>query len=471
LFSFIYNHRQSDSSVIIVLLMVMDILYYILGLAIALGTLILIHELGHLLVAKWLGFRVERFSIGFGKKIVKWKGKETEYALSILPLGGYCKFSGDEPDADASDPRDFYAKPAALRFLVVAAGPFFNLVLAAVLFTVINTTGYNYTSVPNVVDEVREQIQLSNENTIESPAYAAGIKPGDRLVAVNGVEVTNMREFQQEVAPRAGATARITAERDGTTVDYDVRLAVDPDTGMGLLGVIFRRPANVYLAEPGMPAAQAGLRPGDVITAVAGEPIAEGNRFYAIVKDWPNGTPLPIVVQHEDGTSEQLALNLLSVKDPEGKPRDQLNRSGVILGLQKYHRSYAFPQALVRGSSDSLGLVAATYRTVWMIITSQVKAEKAIGGPVMVATLAGETFREGWLTFLQFIAAMSCMLAAANFLPIPMLDGGHIVLNIWEIITRKRPSKRFLIAWQQVGIAVVVLITVFALFSDFIRIF
>jgi regulator of sigma E protease len=450
---------------------IMDILYYIFGLAIALGTLILIHELGHLLVGKWLGFRVERFSIGFGKKILRWKGPQTEYALSILPLGGYTKFSGDEPDAVAADPHDFYAKPAFLRFLVVAAGPFFNLVLAAFFFTVINSVGYNYTSVPNVVDEVREQLQISNDTTIESPAYAAGIKPGDKLIAVNGVSVTNMREFQQEVAPRAGATVDITAERNGKPEDFHVKLAVDPDTGMGLLGVIFQRPANVYLAEPDMPAAQAGLKPGDTITAVAGEPISDGNRFYAIVKDWPNGTPLPITVQHEDGTSGQLAINLLSQKDPEGNPRNELNRTGVVLGLQKYHRSYAFPQALVRGSSDSLGLVVATYRTVWMIITSQVRAEKAIGGPVMVATLAGETFREGWLTFLQFLAAMSCMLAAANFLPIPMLDGGHIVLNLWEMITRKRPSKRFLLAWQQVGIAVVVLITVFALFSDFVRIF
>ncbi|PIE70611.1 MAG: RIP metalloprotease RseP [Deltaproteobacteria bacterium] len=345
-------------------------------LVVVLGVLIFFHELGHFLVARLFGVGVEKFSLGFGPRIYGKTVGITDYRLSAIPLGGYVKMVGDEPDAEIAPELISYAfthKPLWQRMLIVAAGPFFNWLLAAVIFFGLFATLGTYQLEP-VVGSLQPGM----------PAEAAGIAFGDRILAVNGRDVSTWQEMSALIQHSAGKPVAIHVRRGAETLNLTLKPRITADTNL------FGETVNRYLI---------GI--GSDTSAVVQVPVGV---FAAMVKG---------VVQ----TWEITRLTVLSVVK-------------IIQG---------------------------------------VVSPKTLGGPIMIAQMAGEQAKEGMVNLLGFIAAISINLAILNLLPIPVLDGGHLFFFSMEAILRRPVGKRTREIAQQVGVSLLLLLMVWVFFNDIMR--
>ena len=467
-----------------------SVLFSVLALLVTLGILVTIHEYGHYRVARLCGVQVERFSIGLGKVIYSRRGKPdpknpdappTEFAIGLLPLGGYVKMLGEQDEV--ADPRQrgaaFSSKSLSRRAAIIAAGPAANFVLAVFLYWLMFMTGVS--GVAPVVGNVEA----------DSVAARAGLRDGDEIVQVDGIATPTWQEVRIRMLDRLGESGALTfivANPESTqhrTLDIPIeRWLVDseePDL-LGDLGIV---PFHQFIAPrldevlPGGPAASAGLRSGDLITSAAGAAVADWNDWLKIVQANP-GNSLQIEIER-NGLSQTLALQPgirtgtdgQNELDAAGRIQGYIGASVVVPQLPesmnrsvRYNPISAIPQA-IRETGDNTVFVLASMKKMLLGLISL----KNVSGPITIAQVAGQTASIGFEYYIGFLAVLSISLGIFNLLPIPVLDGGHLLYYGMEALLR-RPVPQRLQEWGlQLGMLLVAGFMFLALYNDISRLF
>ena len=385
-----------------------------------LGTVVLFHEFGHYLAAKFFGITVEVFSVGFGPRLAGFVAGGTEYRLSWVPLGGYVKLRGESAPEDGApaDPGDMLAHPRWQRFVVFVMGAVFNLITAVGLTTFIFMHGvqeFAYLYDVPVVGEI----------DADSPAKAAGIQAGDRIVEFDGKPVANWKELQIAMMLNPRQTRSLVYERDGAR--HETRLAIEATSNdVGRPGVFPATGILVGGLQPGWPAEAAGLKRGDRIVSIEGTPLTTVGQVFQTIQSAP-GRPLRFVIERDGATFETTIVP----REEDGK-----GRIGFMPTPPTVTRAYPFVEAArqsVRQNIESIGLVFETFRKL-------IKRElsfRAFSGPVDLYRFSGEAAEEGLVPFLQLIAFVSLQLGIINLFPIPPLDGGHLFTLMIEGFIRR----------------------------------
>jgi regulator of sigma E protease len=448
----------------------------IFAFIVVLGILIFFHELGHFLVARLCGVGVEKFSLGFGPRLVGRTVGITDYRISAIPLGGYVKMVGDEPDAELAPeliPQSFTHKHVFKRILIVAAGPFFNLLLAVIIYS-----GFFFFI---GTEDIRPVI---NHVDADSPAAMADLKTGDVIVAVNGETVASWSDIDRLVAEGKGAAVRIAARRGKevfeavlaprTKVAKDILGDDRPYYDAGFSGLPPLQAVVGDVAE-GYPAKKAGLQKGDRIVAIDDRPIDGWNAMKEVISH-SKGEPLAIQVDR-GGEIRTFALTpvLFSEENLLGEKVDSY-RIGIStpgINIPETDR-ITIKRGLFAAIGESIDQTWQITRLTVLSIGKLIKgtvSTKTLGGPIMIAEMAGRQAEEGLTNLIFFIAVLSINLAVLNFLPIPVLDGGHLMFFAFEAIMRRPVSIRMREIAQQAGIFILIMLMIFVFYNDITRIF
>ena len=449
----------------------MDIVAKIAAFLVVLGILVVFHELGHFAVARWCGVKVLRFSVGFGR--VVWSRRfgrdRTEWALSLVPLGGYVKMADErEGDVTAADlPRAFNRQSVGKRMAIVAAGPIANLLLAVLLFA-----GTFVAGIPG-------QKALLAEPAPESPAAAAGVRDGDLVTAVDGEPVRSWQDLRWRLLKASGAAdAVLDVERpDGSQAARRVSLAglaaADWETNyMPLLGLKADfGPPLVDEVVPGKPAALAGVKSGDRILAVDGA----AARSPADVATRTNAKPAaPVVFRIARDGGEIDATIVTEAVEQNGR---RIGLAGIRLKVDPATAArlavtvrYGVVEALGQGARKTWELSVFTLKMLGRIVIGEASL-KNISGPITLADYAGQSAQAGTLVFVGYLALISISLGVLNLLPVPLLDGGHLLYYFAEIAKGSPVSDRAFEVGQRIGMAVLAVLMALALFNDLSRLF
>jgi len=435
---------------------ILDTAFYFI---VTLGILVFIHELGHFLAAKLFRMRVDRFSIGlppraFGKKV-----GETDYCVSWIPFGGYVKIAGmiDESfDTDHLDrppePWEYRSKPIWQRMVVISAGVVMNLLLAVVIFW-----GINYTQ-GRTVRETTEIGYVAEG----SPAAEAGLESGDSVVSINGAPVASWDDILSGIYLEGlGGNVSLRLLRNGEDRTVVIPREKIPQDSPARFGIV---PAHteilVSTVQPGMPADQLGLEPGDVLTALNGTPIHYDASVIDIVTAHA-GQPLDVAWRRGD-----LPMHGTTTPTEDGK-------IGITFGLHYIGPTrtidYSLLEALPRSIADIAGASALFVQQIGNIITGRTPFSQSVGGPIRIAQMATQTAEMGILTYLGFMALLSISLALLNILPIPALDGGHLLLLVIEAVLRREIPVRVKLGIQKVGFVLLLAFMVFVVYNDILN--
>src|SRR6202171_6418442 len=452
----------------------MKYIIFIAAFLVAIGILVAVHEFGHYWVAKKLGFKVLRFSIGFGKPLLMRVGRDadrTEYCVAAIPLGGYVKLL-DEREGDVSAAelhRSFTRRPVLHRIAVLLAGPAMNLLFASILYAILAMVG------TEIVKPVVGQVRL------DSPAAAAGLQRGDQIVRVGDRRVGDTEELQIALIRQFtdDGVIPLRVRRDGSErsltlrVRDDRRAMTEPGKllpGLGFDLATWNAKTLVHDAPADSAGARAGLRAGDRLLAVDGQPVANSTEFVAAVNGAP-GRDISIEVER-GGQRLRIVAPVPSVVE-QGRT---IGRLGITLeegprawpaGLVETHRSRPI-EAGVRGVAKTWEMSSLTVQMLWRIVTGQVSA-KNISGPISIAEFAGISAYLGLTAFLAFLAIISVSLGVLNLMPVPLLDGGQVVYQMVEAIKGSPLSERAQLFGQQVGIALLVVLMSLAFYNDISR--
>jgi regulator of sigma E protease len=428
----------------------------ILGLLVF-SALVIIHELGHFLVARRLGVRVERFSVGFGPVIFSRKVNGVEIAVSAFPLGGYVKMGGDDPrDRTALKPDDFFAAAWWRRVLIALAGPGANFVLAIVVSIVLAWVGVRLPDAPNVIGGV----------TAGSAADSVGLRAEDRLTSVDGTPVASLQAFYQEIGDR------LDEDQSGPDLALAVARAEGPTTilvpraqaAAVVQGLEFPMPAVVGDVIRGTPAYQAGLLEGDRITAIDGTPVRVWSDMTRLILKSP-GKEIELSIERDGRT---LTLPITPMSDSSGD--STVGRIGIGPVVQStYLVRFGFLDGVVQGTRGALATVGETARSIGTLFTTPSNLSQ-LSGPVAIIQASGDAAQRGWDRLLNLGVWLSVALMVFNLLPIPILDGGMVVLSVVEAIRRRPLGNRGLTIYQGIGIAVLGTLFLFVLINDPLRI-
>jgi regulator of sigma E protease len=445
----------------------------IVSFVIVIGLLILIHELGHFFVARWTGVGVERFSIGFGPVLLRWKGKETEYCLSVIPMGGYVKMMGEEDNpleggggATYDPAKAFAKKPLWARFLIVFAGPGMNLVLAAVIFAIVlGTLGRPVW--PAAVGRVADS----------SPAAAAGLRTGDTIVAVNGRPIDYWEDLEHALSGARGRPLELRVRHEGAerTVTVTPRMRSVPDP-------VFREPRETWDIGAGpqlipqissvsadSPAKRAGLQGGDVVTAVAGQPVFTPEDLVEAIRSRP-GQAFPITIERGGQTMTlTVTPDAVREKGTDGQEREVGRIQAGIATKTVRFEAYNPVLAAGYGATKTWDMTILTVKGLWKLVSRQIDSSN-IGGPIQIATEAGRQAKDGMASLALFTAIISVNLGVLNLLPVPMLDGGHLLFFVIEAVLGRPLAARKREMAQQVGFVLLMLLMGYALYNDLVRI-
>ena len=425
----------------------------ILGLTILVG----LHELGHMLTAKWFGMRVEKFAIGFPPKVVSKQFGETEYMIGAIPLGGFVKISGmvDESLDTAAlskepEPYEFRAKPAWQRLIVMMGGIIVNVITGIVIFAVI---AYKYGESYLPASEAKYGI-VANEL-----GRQMGFQTGDKIVKINGHPFQNFDEiYDQDVL--LSRNGYYTVDRNGQLID--IKVPVDLMDKMAdkndarFVETIF--PFEVGQVIPQENAAKGGVQTGDKFVSVNGQPTPYFHTFQAALKA-NAGKKVPMVVNRN---GQEVTLNVQV--DSDGK----IGFAPVPL-LKMATKEYTVLEAIPAGTKQAFGIVTANIKGFGKIFRGEVSPSKSLSGPIGIAKVFGGEFQ--WLKFWSIVGMLSMVLAFMNFLPIPALDGGHVMFLTYEMISGRKPSDKFLENAQKVGMVLLLGLMAFAIFNDVFKLF
>ncbi|MCL2214570.1 MAG: RIP metalloprotease RseP [Treponema sp.] len=443
----------------------MTILINILLGLIGLGIVVFFHELGHFLAARLVRINVEAFSIGWGNPILKKKIGSVEYRIGMFPVGGYCKMQGETNyteawenmrDGKAAEKGSYLAASPWRRIVVSVGGPLFNLVLAVILLSFIWGAGFEINTVGN-------KIILASEvaNGEVYPADIAGMQTGDLIKRINGQEITYYHEIQEIVALNPNKNLAVTVERDGNERTLNVTPALDKTSGAGRVGIYSWIDTVIDTVAEGSPAQRAGLMAGDRIISANGIPVYNSEDFRA-ARDTGEGN---LTIEYERGGQRSEAS--FSAEDLDG----ELGFSWEIIRYRSPDLS--FPAAIVKGIKESYRTLAVSVTSLRLLFMG-IDLTQAVSGPVRITYMMGDVatqgFEQGLGTGLRsianFIALISIALCVMNMLPLPMLDGGMIILFLVEMIRRKPIPPKAISVFNACGMAIILCLMVLALFGD-----
>jgi regulator of sigma E protease len=432
-----------------------DLIVTILSVSVVLGIMVLVHEWGHFIVAKAFGVRVEIFSIGFGPRLWGRKKGDTDYRISGLPLGGYVKMAGDNPlEERKGDPDEFLSKPRWQRALIAVAGPAMNVILSILIFAGIYMHGAKepaYLDKPMVLAGVLP----------DSTAQKAGLVAGDRVVKINGASNPTWDRARLEVmSTLPGHSLSLVVDRNGQEIPVTVPTSQSIDD-------IFGYPPNRLLigsVTPGMPAERSGLQPGDEVLSVNGHPLASGAEFPSLVEK-SQGSPLDLEIRRGDRTLH------IEVRPQQVGVKNGVAQWQIGVGLQVgelVERRLPFGRAIV----ESVGLSSMMGRQVAFVVVELFRGNislKQLQGPLGIARASGEAARQGATELLSLMGMIGINLAILNLLPIPPLDGGHILLLFIEGTIRRDLSIRVKERFVTVSMVFLLLVFAIVMYNDVLR--
>ena len=426
----------------------------LLAFVFVLGVLVFVHELGHYMMARRLGVRVLTFSIGFGPRLLTVRRGGTDYCVSAIPLGGYVKMAGENPDEDRSGKDDeFLSKSKWQRFQVLVMGPTMNIVLAVVVMAVVLYQGADvpaYEEQPPVIGSVVEG----------SRAEAGGILPGDLIVSISGDAIPTWEDLFLAVMPRAERELEVIVQRDGRSITMAVTPEAQTQFEMGDLGVLPIMHPQIRNVVPGEPAERAGIQRGDVVLAVDGEPVGPDNMLVQRINASADRS-LTLTIRR--GDREQ---------DIEVTPalRGDVGLIGVELSPYELRTIDPGPlqaiQMSVERNYEWSGLI---FKTLWGLVTRETSPRQLMG-PVGIAQLSGGAAQVGGVALFTLMAMISLNLGILNLLPIPVLDGGHIFIIALEGVSRRDFSVRVKEKMLLTGFVVIMTLMVTVIYYDLTRI-
>lgn len=427
----------------------MSIIYQFLTFLVVLGIIVLVHELGHYVAARLMKIRVEVFSFGFGKRLFGRKIGDTDFRVSLVPIGGYVRMAGEE-DFDPAHPApdQFMAKNRAQKIFTLLMGPLMNLVLALLLITGVNMSGVEtdaYKLDPPVIGYIMQG----------SPAEKAGLRPGDLLLAINNRKTPTWKEVEITIGTNPKESLKLDFLRDGAA--RTTRLAVGSSARyeIGYAGFYWPLPAEIDRVAPGYPAAKAGLRPGDRIIAVDGRPVATYFELADIIHAAP-GKELRLDYQR-DGRS--LAVRLTPVAE---------NGIGIIgfnVRIATTRVQYGLVAA-VRNSFQEAGRLIRLTFDAFRKIAQRKMSVRSFSGPIEIARVSQQALESGFANFFMLIAFISLQLGIVNLFPIPGLDGGHLLIFTIEAIIRRDLNQKLKNILLYAGFAFLLALMAFVVLND-----
>lgn len=458
----------------------------VIAFVVALCVLIFVHEMGHYLAARACGVKVLRFSIGFGRPLARWvsKGRDrTEWTLAAIPLGGYVKMLDErerdpetDPPIDAAElPRAFNRQPVGKRFVIVAAGPLANFALAIALYLVLFAGG------------MREPVPVLSTPAAGTVAAQAGVRDGDRVLslAANGQTepVRSWNDLRMAVFAQGFGDARAVLHvRGADGAERDIALGRLPDTGgnpdqdpLATLGLALKGgPVTITEIVADSAAQRAGLRGGDRIVAWQGQPLSQAGELIRGVRARP-GQEVTLGIERE-GRRLDVGVKLDAAPggkaETEGAAPAMVGKLGAALNqaVQTEIVRYPFTQALARAADQVWSTSTLSLKLLGKMLIGQASLQN-LSGPLTVADYAGRAANMGWQPFVSFLALVSVSLGVLNLLPIPVLDGGHLLYYCVEFLTGRPVPDHWQAMLQKVGIACILLLTSLALFNDVSRLF
>jgi regulator of sigma E protease len=426
------------------------------SMAVVLGIMILVHEFGHYAAAKWFGVRVDVFSIGFGKRLTGFRRGGTDYRISALPLGGYVKMAGESPlESRSGAPDEFMSHPRWQRFVIAVAGPAMNIILAVVLLTGVFMVHYEhpvYLVEPAVVGWVLEN----------SPAAKAGVEQGDRIVRIEGQQNPTWEDVLLKVAIDTKGPMDIAIQRGNEILEKRIRPEVEGSDQYGTVGWLPDQPITLTELEPDMPAAKAGLKLGDEIVAVNGVPMRSVLSVINYLRQ--NGDKPVDVTAMRNG--QKLSFKITPVQTEEdGQKNYRLGFQSRPVQIDKLPFAQALNRSVEENKRYSLLIVDLVRKLV------EHKASiKQMEGPIGIARASGDAARQpGWTPLLSLMAMISLNLGIFNLLPIPILDGGIILLLVIEGLLRREISMRIKERIYQTAFVFLILFAVVVIYNDLMK--
>ena len=425
----------------------------LLAFLFVLGVLVFVHELGHFLAARRVGVRVLTFSLGFGPKILKFTRGDTEYCVSAIPLGGYVKMAGENPDDPRSgQPDEFLSKTKWQRFQILIMGPLMNIVLAVVVLAIVLSQGAS-------IAAYRDEAPIVGVVVKGSPAERAGLMVGDRILSVNEDTVDTWEQLLLQVATKANRDVTLAVARGGQTVTVPVRPEAEGRFEVGTLGVMPDTHPIVSSVIAGGPADRAGLKAKDEILTFNGEPMVFRSQLITAISE-NAGRNVEVTLKRGNETLHVTAT-----------PEQRGSRGMMDMYLADRVRSFTpgpieAVKMSVEENVESSGLI---FRTLAGLFTGETSVRQ-LQGPVGIAQLSGESASEGWVPLFSLMAMLSINLGILNLMPIPVLDGGHILILMLEGIARRDFSMRVKEKMLLAGFVVLMMLMVTVIYNDLTRI-
>lgn len=443
------------------MIMVSNFLTNAAVVVVVLGFMIFFHEFGHFLAAKWFGVRVLVFSLGFGKRLFGFKRGDTDYRVCILPFGGYVKMAGDDPsEVRQGDAGEFLGRPRWQRFVVVMMGPAMNVLLAVGLLAGI----YRYHFQKPAFEEQPARV---GEVEPDSPAERAGILTGDLIVQLGELRDPKWEDLELKILTTVGEAIPVRVRREGQLLTMALTPEAKGPSRIGDAGWYPYAPATIDIVEPGLPAAKAGIKPGDEIAGINGRKIYFWPRVAQLIQSM-KGKPLDLMIVR-DGEERTISITPV-VTDVRGEKTWRIGvafRSGMLGNVV---RQLPWGQAITSSFRDNLRNCLATFDVLGKILTRRLST-RSLAGPIGIAQLSGQAYRAGIVELLMLVSFISLQLGIFNLLPIPILDGGVILLLLVESVIRRDLSLEVKERFAQVGIVFLLLLAVFVMYNDIVKTF
>ena len=423
-------------------------------LLVLIGVMILVHELGHFWAARYFDVRVDAFSFGFGPRLFGYRRGETDFRFSLIPFGGYVKMAGDQPgDETASDPRSFLAKPRWQRLIIAFAGPFMNMVLAVAV-----VTGMFMVRFPKEPDSVNPVVGYVAPG---GAAERAGVQAGDQVVQIDDKSNPTWYDVVIREVSSANHPMLVWVRRHGERLRLTVTPTFDARRGVGFAGWDQQVEVEVRSVMSGMPAEQAGLRGGDLLLSVNGQPLRSPASLSEAIGN-SKGTPVQIAYSRA-GKAATLTI----------APRFAQEEKRWIIGVQQQERmefvALPLPDALRESCKENARYATVIYQMLKGIVERRM-SPRSLSGPVEMARASREAAQEGVMAFLGLMAMVSLNLAVFNLLPIPILDGGVILMLLVEMLMRRDLSLQVKEAVLKLGFVFLMMVVAFVLYSDISKI-
>ena len=422
---------------------------------VVLGVLVFVHEFGHYAVAKLCGVRVEVFSLGFGKRIWGFRKGDTDYRISILPLGGYVKMAGENPlESRTGDPGEFTSHPRWQRFLIAVAGPAMNIVFAVVVLTAVYMI---HDEEPMFVD----QPAVISSVAPDSPAEKVGIQAGDKIIQLEGATNPTWQVVLDKIAMNPRQPVSITVERGGKPLSLTVIPKPVGRDQTGSIGVFPEEPILAAAVTPGSPAEKAGVREGDEIANLNGTPIRSAHTFISLLQE-NKDKPVELTLLRGDQTIKTTAVPQYSDDKETGNKRYLIG-----VNLKEKNKIIQLPAgpALSKALADSRMYSGLIFELAGKLVQQKVSL-KTVSGPIGIAQISGDAARQGWDTLIKVMALISLNLAIFNLFPIPILDGGLMLMLLIEGIMRRDINQQVKERVYQAAFVFLVLFAVVVIYND-----